>query len=55
MDIKLKTYFYTDIVPTEQAKCKKIIDNKRLVSERTSTAYQQDFRRLGMTLNDKLS
>ncbi len=34
---------------------KKIIDNKRLVSERTSTAYQQDFRRLGMTLNDKLS
>jgi CheY-like chemotaxis protein len=34
---------------------KKIIDNKRLVSERTSTAYQQDFRRLGTTLNDKLS
>jgi CheY-like chemotaxis protein len=34
---------------------KKIIDNKRLVSERTSTAYQQDFRRLGMSLNDKLS
>ena len=34
---------------------KKIIDNKRLVSEKTSMAYQQDFRRLGMTLNDKLS
>ncbi|MES2417661.1 MAG: PglZ domain-containing protein [Bacteroidota bacterium] len=34
---------------------KKIIDNKRLVSERTSSAYQQDFRRLGTTLNDKLS
>ena len=34
---------------------KKILDNKRLVSEKTSTAYQQDFRRLGMTLNDKLS
>jgi CheY-like chemotaxis protein len=34
---------------------KKIIDNKRLVSEKTSSAYQQDFRRLGMTLNDKLS
>lgn len=34
---------------------KKIIDNKRLVSERTSTAYQQDFRRLGMSLNDKLN
>ncbi len=34
---------------------KKLIDNKRLVSERTSTAYQQDFRRLGMSLNDKLT
>lgn len=34
---------------------KKLIDNKRLVSEKTSTAYQQDFRRLGMSLNDKLS
>ena len=34
---------------------KKIIDKKLLVSERTSSAYQQDFRRLGMTLNDKLS
>lgn len=34
---------------------KKLIDNKRLVSEKTSSAYQQDFRRLGMTLNDKLS
>jgi len=33
---------------------KKLIDNKRLVSEKTSSAYQQDFRRLGMTLNDKL-
>ncbi len=28
---------------------------KRLVSERTSSAYQQDFRNIGMTLNDKLS
>ncbi len=34
---------------------KKIIDKKLLVSERTSSAYQQDFRRLGMTLNDRLS
>lgn len=34
---------------------KKIIDNKRLVNEKTSSAYQQDFRRLGMTLNDKLN
>ncbi len=34
---------------------KKLIDNKRLVSEKTSSAYQQEFRRLGMTLNDKLN
>ncbi|MFM6976927.1 MAG: response regulator [Sphingobacteriaceae bacterium] len=34
---------------------KKLIDNKRLVSEKTSMAYQQDFRNLGMTLHEKLS
>ncbi len=34
---------------------KKLIDNKRLVNEKTSMAYQQDFRTLGMTLNEKLS
>lgn len=34
---------------------KKLIDNKRLVSEKTSMAYQQDFRNLGMTLNESLS
>ncbi|MDB5119207.1 MAG: chemotaxis protein CheY [Sphingobacteriales bacterium] len=33
---------------------KKLIDNKRLVSEKTSMAYQQDFRNLGMTLNENL-
>ncbi|MDP4128971.1 MAG: PglZ domain-containing protein [Bacteroidota bacterium] len=31
---------------------KKIIDNKRLVGETTTTAYQQQFRELFMTLND---
>src|SRR6201985_51466 len=30
---------------------KKIIDNKRLVAEKTTTAYQQQFRNLFMTLN----
>ena len=33
---------------------KKLTENKRLVSEKTSIAYQQDFRVLGMTLNDRL-
>src|SRR5829696_4874873 len=31
---------------------KKIIDNRRLVAERTTTAYQQQFRNLFMALND---
>src|SRR5689334_24816655 len=30
---------------------KKIIDNKRLIAERTTTAYQQQFRNLFMALN----
>lgn len=34
---------------------KKLTENKRLVSEKTTMAYQQDFRQLGMTLNDNLS
>jgi len=34
---------------------KKLTDNKRLVSEKTSMAYQQEFRTLGMTLNDNLN
>lgn len=33
---------------------KKIIDNKRLVAEKTTTAYQQEFRSLFMALNDNL-
>ena len=31
---------------------KKILDNKRLVTEKTTSAYQQEFRNLGMQLND---
>src|SRR5690554_2358092 len=33
---------------------KKLTENKRLVSEKTTMAYQQDFRTFGMTLNDDL-
>lgn len=32
----------------------KFTENKRLVSEKTSLAYQQEFRNLGMTINDDL-
>lgn len=31
---------------------KKILDNKRLVSEKTTSSYQQDFRNIGMEIND---
>ena len=34
---------------------KKNLDNKRLVSEKTTSAYQQQFRQIGMNMNDKLS
>lgn len=34
---------------------KKFTENKRLISERTSMAYQQEFRNLGMSINDDLS
>ncbi|HCN83963.1 MAG TPA: two-component system response regulator [Sphingobacteriaceae bacterium] len=34
---------------------KKLTENKRLISEKTSMAYQQDFSTLGMTLNENLS
>src|ERR1700739_3361393 len=33
---------------------KKLTENKRLVTEKTTMAYQQDFRNLGITLNDNL-
>jgi len=33
---------------------KKILDNKRLVTERTNLGYQQDFRNLSMQYNDRI-
>jgi DNA-binding response OmpR family regulator len=34
---------------------KKNLENKRLISEKTTQGYQQEFRQIGMTLSDKLS
>lgn len=34
---------------------KKILENKRLVSEKTTSNYQQEFRQIGMTLSDNLT
>lgn len=33
---------------------KKLLDNKRLVSERTNSQYQQDFRNISMMVNDRI-
>ena len=33
---------------------KKLLDNKRLVSERTNSQYQQDFRNISMMVNDRM-
>lgn len=33
---------------------KKILDNKRLISEKTNLGYQQDFRNLAMQYNDRI-
>ena len=52
---KIDDYLIKPVNPKQiQLTIKKLIDNKRLVSEKTSMAYQQDFRNLGMTLNDNL-
>ncbi|GHA53171.1 T9SS response regulator signal transducer PorX [Pontibacter akesuensis] len=34
---------------------KKLLDNKRLVSEKTNMSYQRDFRQLGMSFGERLS
>lgn len=34
---------------------KKILDAKRIIGEKTTTGYRQEFRNIGMTLSDKLS
>jgi YesN/AraC family two-component response regulator len=34
---------------------KKILENKRLVSEKTTLNYQQEFRQIGMSLSDHLT
>ena len=33
---------------------KKNLDNKRLISEKTTSDYQQEFRNIGMSLSDKM-
>ncbi len=52
---KIADYLIKPVNPNQiLLSIKKNLDTKRLVSEKTSSAYQQEFRSIGMTLNDKL-
>src|ERR1043165_519532 len=49
---QITDYLIKPVNPNQVLLClKKIIDNKRLVGEKTTTAYQQQFRNLFMALN----
>ncbi len=53
---KIDDYLIKPVNPKQvQLTIKKLTENKRLVTEKTTMAYQQDFRNLGMILNDNLS
>ncbi len=53
---KIADYLIKPVNPNQiLLSLKKNLDNKRLVSEKTTSAYQQEFRNIGMTLSDKLS
>jgi len=53
---RIDDYLIKPVNPKQiQLTIKKLTENKRLVTEKTTMAYQQDFRSLGMVLNDNLS
>ncbi|MBN8703150.1 MAG: bifunctional response regulator/alkaline phosphatase family protein [Bacteroidetes bacterium] len=53
---KISDYLIKPVNPNQiLLSLKKILDNKRLVSAKTTTGYQQEFRSIGMQLSDKLS
>ncbi len=52
---KIADYLIKPINPKQiLMSVKKILDNKRLVSEKTNLGYQQDFRQLAMQYNDEI-
>lgn len=53
---KIADYLIKPVNPNQiLLSLKKNLDEKRLVSEKTSQGYQQEFRQIGMTLSDRLS
>lgn len=52
---KISDYLIKPVNPNQiLLSLKKNLDSKRLVSERTTSGYQQEFRQIGMRLNDPL-
>lgn len=52
---KISDYLIKPVNPNQiLLSLKKNLDTNRLVSEKATADYQQDFRRIGMTLNDRL-
>ncbi len=52
---KISDYLIKPVNPNQiLLSIKKNLDNKRLVSEKTTSDYQQEFREIGMTLGDRL-
>jgi len=53
---KISDYLIKPVNPKQiLLSIKKNIDTKRLVSEKTTSAYQQEFRNIGVTLNENLN
>jgi DNA-binding response OmpR family regulator len=53
---KIADYLIKPVNPNQiLLSIKKNLDTKRLVSEKTMTGYQQEFRNIGMTLSEKLT
>ncbi|MCU0432346.1 MAG: PglZ domain-containing protein [Bacteroidia bacterium] len=53
---KIADYLIKPVNPNQiLLSLKKILDNRRLISEKTTSGYQQEFRSIGMTLSDRLT
>lgn len=53
---KISDYLIKPVNPNQiLLSLKKTLDNKRLISEKTTSNYQQEFRQIGMMLGDRLS
>ena len=53
---KISDYLIKPVNPKQiLLSLKKTLDNKRLISEKTTSNYQQEFRQIGMTLSDRLT